>query len=176
MTRLPAAPLKRRFAALLYEGLLAAAVTVVLFIPAGLAAMLLNAVSPFLSQTAVSLILIGGWWLYFRQNWLKKGQTLPMRTWHIGLVDQNGARPVAARLLIRYVWACMLVVFLPLIAYAALHRFGIPPKAAAGTALCWWILPWGFALLNPEKQFLYDYLAGTRLVDLNKKQAGKMPV
>ena len=39
-----------------------------------------------------------------------------------------------------------------------------------GAALIWWILPWGFALLNNERQFLYDYLAGTRLVDMKKPQ------
>ena len=38
-----------------------------------------------------------------------------------------------------------------------------------GAALIWLILPWGFALLNPDRQFLYDFLAGTRLVDLKQE-------
>ena len=40
------------------------------------------------------------------------------------------------------------------------------PRTAFSMALTWWILPWGFAFFNRDRQFLYDYLAGTRLVDL----------
>ena len=66
-------------------------------------------------------------------------------------------------------WACVFVVFVPLLAYVGLRHFGgMPPKAAFGAALIWWILPWGFALLNQERRFLYDYLAGARLVDVKK--------
>lgn len=32
-------------------------------------------------------------------------------------------------------------------------------------ALAWWILPIGFALIHPSRQFLYDYLAGTVLTE-----------
>ncbi|MDO4641541.1 MAG: RDD family protein [Neisseria sp.] len=166
MPPLPAAPLKRRFAALLYEGLLAAAVTAVLCLPAGIASLLLNPVSILLSQIAVSLILLGGWWFYFKLNWLKQGQTLPMRTWRIGLTDPEGRRPHLSRLRLRFIWVCVFIIFIPLLAYAALHRLGLPPRTTFIAAILWWILPWGFAYLNTERQFLYDFLAGTRLVDL----------
>ncbi len=49
------------------------------------------------------------------------------------------------------------------------HLLAIPPIPAFGAALIWLILPWGFALLNPDRQFLYDFLAGTRLVDLKQE-------
>lgn len=169
MPHLPTVSLKRRLASLLYEGLLAAAITVALGLPAGLASMLLNPVSPLLSQIAVSLIMLTGWWFYFKLNWLKQGQTLPMRTWHIGLADQTGSRPHPSRLRLRFMWACVFIVFIPLLAYSALHGWGTPPKPAFGAALFWWILPWGFAWFNADRQFLYDFLAGTRLVDLRKK-------
>ena len=56
-------------------------------------------------------------------------------------------------------------------AKAALQQLGWHGRNAAVAALFWWILPWGFALFHPRKQFLYDWLAGTELVDL--RQAGE---
>lgn len=163
---MPTAPLKRRFAALLYELLLVGAVTVLASFAAGAAAMLLNKFSALASFTAV-FILMAAWWIYFKTCWHKKGGTLPMQVWHIGLADLSGARPMPNRLLLRFMWACVFLVFIPLLAYAALRHFGgIPPKPAFGAALIWWMLPWGFALFHPDRQFLYDFLSGTRLVDL----------
>ena len=89
MTRLPTAPLKRRLAALVYELLLTGAVTSIAALAAGIAAIFLNPVSTRLSMLATCLILFYAWWLYFRANWHKKGQTLAMQTWKIGLADKN---------------------------------------------------------------------------------------
>ena len=50
----------------------------------------------------------------------------------------------------------------------AADRANLVAKNAATAALFWWILPWGFALFNPRKQFLYDWLAGTELIDLRQ--------
>ncbi|QEY26312.1 RDD family protein [Neisseria zalophi] len=159
--------LKRRFAALLYEFLLIGAVSMVAALLAGIIAMLLNPVSLVLSSFVATVILIATWWFYCKANWYKQGQSLPMRVWKIGLVNTAGHRPALNQLRLRFVWGCIFIVFVPMLAYAALrHLSGIPPKPAFGAALIWWILPWGFALLNPDRQFLYDYLAGTRLIDL----------
>ena len=88
----------------------------------------------------------------------------------IGCFARTGARPPLNLLRLRFIWACVFSVFVPMLAYAALNRgMGVPPKTAGGAALIWWILPWGFALLNTDRQFLYDYLAGTRLVDVKKQ-------
>ena len=165
MPALTTAPLKRRCACLLYELLLTAAVTCVAMIPAGIAATVLGRIWPPLASMAVCIIMVGGWWLYFRANWQRRGQTLPMRVWKIGLVNQNGKWPTAKEFKMRFIWACVFLVFVPLLAYSVLHSMGIPPQTAAATALFWWILPWGYALLHPDKQFLYDALAGTRLID-----------
>lgn len=167
MPTLPTASLKRRFAALLYEALLVGAVTAIAALLAGIVATVLNPVSALFSSLAVTLILLGAWWLYFKLNWLREGQTLPMRVWHIGLVDAQNARPPLPQLRLRFMWACVLIVFVPLLAYLGLrHLLALPPHTAFGMALIWWILPWGFAFFNTERQFLYDYLAGTRLVDV----------
>ncbi|MDO5639673.1 MAG: RDD family protein [Neisseria sp.] len=170
MQTLPPAPLKRRLAALLYEALLIGAVTAVAALLAGIVATVANSISPLLSSFAVTLILIGAWWLYFKLNWMREGQTLPMRVWKIGLADARDTRPPLPQLRLRFMWACVLVVLVPLLAYIGLRQLpALPPRSAFGMALIWWILPWGFAFFNRDRQFLYDYLAGTRLVDLQKK-------
>ncbi|MCF7521637.1 RDD family protein [Neisseria sp. ZJ106] len=167
MTPFPTAPLKRRFAALVYELLLVSAVTAVTAIVAGISAIALNPVSTYLSGLVTALLMQAGWWYYFRSNWLKKGQTLAMQTWKIGLCNQQGVQPPLPQLRSRFLWASVFIVFIPLLAYAALRQqFGIPPMPAFAASLFWLILPWGFAWLNPDRQFLYDFLAGTRLVDL----------
>ena len=159
----PIAPLKRRFAALLYESLLIGSVTILAGIAAGIINTVITRSAPTLAPAIpllTSLVFVLAWWQYFRLNWQREGQTLPMRVWQIGLTDLAGSRPGKKQLLLRFAWACVLLVFLPLLAYAALQQLGWHGKNAAIAALFWWILPWGFALFNPRKQFLYDWLAG----------------
>lgn len=169
VSSLPPVSIKRRLAALMYEMLLVGAVTAIAAILSGIAAIFINPLSTYLSSFVTCLLVIGFWWYYFRTNWVKKGQTLAMQTWRIGLADQRGVQPPLHQLRLRFIWACVLVAFVPLLAYAAVrYLFDVPPLAAFGMGLIWLILPWGFALLNPDRQFLYDYLAGTRLVDLKK--------
>lgn len=170
MMILKTAPLKRRFAAILYEMLLVGAATCLAALLAGIAAIFLNPVSIAVSALVTSILIMGSWWLYFRANWHGQGQTLAMRTWRIGLCDVNGMQPSLHLLRLRFIWACIFIVFIPMLAYAGLrHLLGISPKDAFGAALIWLILPWGFALLNPDRQFLYDFLAGTRLVEVKGK-------
>ena len=170
MTAFSPAPVKRRLAALMYELLLTGAVTAIAAILAGIAAIFLNPVSQLLSSLVTCVIFVGSWWLYFKTNWTKTGRTLAMQTWKIGLHGHNGTLPPLSQLRIRFIWSCIFVVFIPLLAYAGLrHLLAIPPIPAFGAALIWLILPWGFALLNPDRQFLYDFLAGTRLVDLKQE-------
>lgn len=166
-TILTPAPLKRRLAALVYEGLLLGALTTVAAVVAGIAATALQTM-PLLARTAVSLIILATWWWYCKSNWHKKGQTLPMKVWRIRLRNRQGQAPSLPQLRLRFMWACLFLVWIPALAYLGLRGAGIAPKAAAATALFWWILPWGFALLNPQRQFLYDYLAGTVLADQPK--------
>ncbi|MFV2028706.1 RDD family protein [Neisseria sp. S1] len=168
---LPPVSFKRRLAALIYEGLLIGAVTAVAAIAAGIAATVLNAISPFLSSICVTLILLISWWLYFKLNWNRQGQTLPMKVWKIGLTNQQQVRPPLPQLRLRFMWACVFVVFIPLLAYVGLRDLlHLPPVNAFFMALIWWILPWGFAFFNDDRQFLYDFLSGTRLVNLKKTE------
>ena len=163
MTRLATASLGRRLLALVYESLLVGAVTFVAFLAAAPLDYLLRS-WPSLTRIATGIIFLGAWWLYFGTTWRKKGQTLPMKVWHIGMQQNNGNHPSPQQLRMRYLWAVLFLVLIPALAYIGFTRNAVAPLHAFGLSLLWWILPWGFALLHPDRQFLYDYLAGTRLV------------
>lgn len=164
--------LSRRLAALFYESLLIGSATMLSGFVAGIINTQIVLHLPqakMLAMPLTSIILLYTWWLYFKLNWHREGQTLPMRVWKIGLCDRSGNRPTLRQLLLRFLWATIFIVFVPLIAYAGLSNLGFHGKTAMIAALFWWILPWGFALFHTRKQFLYDYLAGTELVDLRQK-------
>ena len=63
MMTLKTAPLKRRFAAMLYEMLLVGAATCLAALLAGIAAIFLNPVSIAFSALVTSILIMGSWWL-----------------------------------------------------------------------------------------------------------------
>lgn len=108
-------------------------------------------------QQAFLFLLLG---LYFIWCW-RKGQTLAMKTWHIRVLDRHGQALGAARAAFRYL-LCW-IWFLPPIALAwaaQLRPLGVLALVLAWVAL--WALT---SRLNPQRQFLHDLMAGTRLVD-----------
>jgi len=126
----------RRLASALYDLLL-------------LAALVLVATFPFLAVFGDSthgwrrhvlqvwvLLVAGSYFVWF---WTRSGQTLPMKTWHIRVVRQDGERVGVARAIHRYL-------------LALLGTF------ALGLGFAW-------ALVDRDRQFLHDRLAGTALVD-----------
>ena len=75
---------------------------------------------------------------YFVISWLRRGQTLAMKTWKLRLVGANGARITWRQAITRYVcaWPCL-----------ALGGIGIL-----------------YARFDRDRQFLHDRLAGTCIV------------
>lgn len=140
----PRAGLARRLASALYEALVVAALAFV-------------ATFPFLALLGDSThgwrrTLLQGWIIfivgaYFVGFWTHGGQTLPMKTWHIRLVRRDG---------------------LPLGWPTAVHRYLLAALglAALGAGFAW-------ALVDRERHFLHDRLAGTALVDA--RPAGALP-
>ena len=126
----------RRLASMLYESIL-------LFAIAFLAT--------WLFQFAAGTLRIDGWRMhllqlfllvvfaaYFLWCWLRGGQTLAMKTWRIRLVSKNGhARLAPKAALLRFFYALLLVPTM----------IGI-----------FW------ALVDRDRQFLHDRLAGSLLV------------
>ncbi|MEO5693297.1 MAG: RDD family protein [Usitatibacter sp.] len=134
----PRAPaLGRRLASLVYEVLM-------------LLALVFIATFPFLaffgdSTQGWKRHVLQGWVLvvwgaYFAWFWTRGGQTLPMKTWKIRVVRNDGAPLGPARALHRYVLAVIGLL-------------------AAGLGFAW-------ALVDRDRQFLHDRLAGTALVDV----------
>ena len=98
--------------------------------------------------------------IYFALCWSRSGQTLAMRTWRIRVVDRRGQRVGQVRALFRY--ACCWLWVLPPMAFIAPLKLS---AAEIGAALVGWVALWALASqLHPQKQFLHDALAGTRLI------------
>lgn len=76
---------------------------------------------------------------YFVWQWLHGGQTLPMKTWHLRLVTHSGAPLTLRHCMYRYI-------------------FVLPGLGLFGAGFLW-------ALIDRERQFLHDRLAGTRIVN-----------
>jgi uncharacterized RDD family membrane protein YckC len=132
----------RRVAALLYDSLLLAALLVIFTS----AAVFLNhrvAVEPataggwaYLYRTGLVGIVAG----YYLLNWLRSGQTLGMRAWHLRAVADSG-KPMALR------------------AAALRILFGVLAWAPAALGVLW-------LYADPEHLALHDRLSKTRVVHL----------
>lgn len=98
--------------------------------------------------------------LYFVYFWCK-GQTVPMKTWRIRIVDRNGRAltwpRATARYLLSWLW------FLPPL--IVLGPLDLHPTPVAWIMLGWVVLWALLCRLNKDHQFLHDVWAGTRLVD-----------
>jgi uncharacterized RDD family membrane protein YckC len=154
-----AAPsLRRRMACWLYEGVLLFAIALVAALVFSVATNMRSGIAaqrPLLTVFVVCVFAV-----YFCVFW-SRGQTLPMKTWRILVVDQYGRRLTRARALIRFVYAWVWVAG-PLAAYAS-GRINV---REAGIAAAAWVVFWALtSRLRPDGQFWHDAWAGTRLVD-----------
>ncbi len=132
----------RRFAALIYDCVLLAA----LLVAYTSAAVFLN------HRTAIDVQTAGAWAYVYRAglvgvvsgyyivNWTRSGQTLGMRAWHLRVVGETGGTISWGRAALRCVWAVL--------AWA---------PAALGVL-------WLYA--DPERLAIHDRLSKTRVVHL----------
>ena len=158
------APLGRRLAALSYEALLVAALVFVAgFLtaplvspgPAGVHALR----EPELpARVAAFCITFAAAALYFVWSWTGGRRTLPMKTWHLALVGAGGAPPDLRTALARFL-AGWIGPAGAIAAYVALKPAGLGAHAA-------WLVAFNFlwAFIDPERRFLHDRIAGTRIV------------
>jgi uncharacterized RDD family membrane protein YckC len=166
-----APPRLRRFASMMYEGVL-------LFAVVFLAGYLFDT----LTQSRHALMLRGGRqvWLfiaigaYFLLCWRRSGQTLPMKAWHIRVQGINGRPARTSRLILRYAYMWVLPLLGAGLVWAAAHLSG-------WNAMLMLIIGAPFLVFIPtwftaDQQFLHDLLAGTRLVNVKpNKDASKNP-
>jgi uncharacterized RDD family membrane protein YckC len=153
----PTAPLKNRLFCMVYEAMLLFGVV---FIAGWLFSTLLqqrHALALRHGQQVWQFIVLG---VYFGWFWTHGGHTLAMKTWRVRVVTRAGQALSWPRALLRYLLAWLW--FLP------------------GLVLAWWLEARGSMLLllpmlnavlwaltsrlDPDRQFLHDRIAGTRLV------------
>jgi uncharacterized RDD family membrane protein YckC len=162
------ASLVRRLAAMVYEGLVVAAILLIAGYPfAGAATTRLEGLTRHLFQ-AYLLLVLG---LYFVWCWRRGGQTLPMKAWKLRVVDARG-RPIAtARAILRYALAALAFGSS---AVAALVLLRHPQALAAWAGLAPGLAALLWSAIDRDRQFLHDRLAGTRIVPARQrgKEAG----
>ena len=154
-----APPRSRRFACMMYEGVLLFGVV---FLAAYLFDTLTQSKHALMLRHARQLVLFVAIGVYFFLCWRRSGQTLPMKAWDMRLVGADGLPARTGQLLMRYV----LMWVLPL--FAALGIWGL-------SALTGWasvdLLIVAAPFMNfiptfftPGRQFAHDLISGTRLI------------
>ena len=154
--------MRRRLLSFIYEGVLLFGVVMLAGFVYGTLTGQRHALQGLHGLQAFVFVVLG---LYFVGFWTRVGQTLPMRTWQILLVDRDGRLPGVARATARYLlcWAW----FLP--ALAAVRLLDIQGGGRVTLALAAGVLAYALlALLSRDRQFLHDRLCGTRLVDVRQ--------
>jgi len=128
--------LTRRIASMAYESLLLLGVLSVGFmLPQLVLGIGFNLLLPGWALLGNVFVVVGCYFLWY---WHHGGQTLAMQTWKIGISTPSGAQPSLPRLALRYA-----------LSWPSLIYFGV--------GILW-------ALVDRDRQFLHDGLAGTRLI------------
>ena len=160
---LRAPSLRRRMASWLYEGTLMFGLVVLPGLLFGIATNTRHALD---NRHGLQAVVFGVLAVYFVYFWCK-GQTLPMKTWHIRMVDRAGRRVTWPRALVRYLLGW--VWFLPPLAVMA--PFGLSGGEVT-VLMLGWVAVWALlSLFHPQRQFWHDVMAGTRLIDVRPDAA-----
>lgn len=134
MTAVPLPGIGRRLASLLYEALVVFAVVLIGFL---LPQIVFHGFGLGVPGRLLWIHVLALLMLYFVWFWLNGGQTLPMKTWKLRLASADGGRLRPAQAVLRYLaaWPCLLL---------------------GGIGVLW-------ALVDRDRQFLHDRIAGTRI-------------
>ena len=135
------APLRLRLMSLVYEMILLFAV---LFVCSYLFLSLARDAQSGLPHAIFQIYLLSVCGVYFVFCWTHTGQTLPMKTWRMRVVTQDGRALSVGRAVLRYFFAI--------------------PGMLSGISLLW-------APFDRERQFLHDRLASTRIVRVTGEQS-----
>jgi uncharacterized RDD family membrane protein YckC len=156
--RTPSLP--RRLACLFYEAFLAFGIALATSFVFSIVTQMRHALQGRGALAAAVFVVLG---VYFTWCW-SKGRTLPMQTWRIRIVDTQGRPPSPRRAALRYV-LCGVWVLPPVALFAHQRLTDWKPVTAV---LFGWVVLWALSsLLQPQRQFWHDVLAGTRLVDVS---------
>lgn len=140
------ASLSRRCASMVYDLLLLLGILAALAVPLILYSAFRNAP---VSVPAMRVYAFLGLAAYFLWHWHGGRQTLAMRTWKLRIATPDGGYPRLLQLALRYA-----------LAWPSILLFGI--------GLFW-------ALVDRDRQFLHDRLAGTRIIVVPPTTASPPP-
>ena len=140
-SRLRLAPLGMRLLSLAYEGVLLFGI---LFVASYLFIGLARDAQTGMPRLVFQVYLLAVCGAYFVFCWVRSGQTLPMKTWRIRLVTEQGKPLAVGRAFQRYLLAV--------------------PSVLSGIGVLW-------ALVDRDRQFLHDRLAKTRIVRVDELRA-----
>ena len=155
--------LKRRMACWIYESMLLFGVVFIAGYLFGTLSQTRNAMDNRHGLQAFLFLVFG---IYFVWFWAK-GQTLAMKTWDIRVTDRLGRPLSQRRALLRY--ALSWLWFLPPLAVSWIFTVEVRQALvlAGGWIAIWAIL----SRFHPQRQFLHDALAGTRLTSFKQPPA-----
>lgn len=150
----------RRFACMVYEGMLLFGLV---FIAGLLFDIVTDSRHALKLRVGRQLFLFALISIYFLSAWLKSGQTLAMKTWHIRLQSRTGTPLKFGRLLLRY----LLMWVFPLLTALMIE---IIAKQTEQPSLSLLIVfaPFSnffYTWFDPDKQFMHDRLSHTVLVE-----------
>lgn len=151
----------RRFACMMYEGVLLFGVVFLADYLFDTLTQSNNALELRNVRQAIVVIAIG---IYFISSWHIKGQTLPMKTWHIKVVNIDGSKPS----LIRLVWRYILIWPVPLLGLLIVQIIANKTGYISTTILAVFapFLLFIWTWFDTDKQFLHDRIAKTKLITL----------
>lgn len=104
--------------------------------------------------------------LYFVWFWTHGGQTLAMKTWHIRLVTKDGKPVGLKRATGRFALAWLWILPGLAAAWAVNAKTWMLVLIPAANAALWALT----VFLDPQRQFLHDRLAGTRLIEFDRSE------
>lgn len=140
-SRLRLAPLGMRLLSLAYEAVLLFGI---LFVASYLFLGLARDAQSGLPRLLLQVYVLAACGAYFVFCWTRSGQTLPMKTWRIRLVTEQGKPLAVGRAFRRYLLAV--------------------PGVLSGIGVLW-------ALVDRDGQFLHDRMAKTRIVRVAQQKS-----
>lgn len=153
----PSPSLRRRLASMLYESMLLFGVV------AGvtyLFSILLEQRHALYLREQLQYVLFAVVGVYFVWFWTHGGQTLAMKTWKVRLVTRHGLPLTSGRAVGRYLLAWLWILPGLALAWVLEAKNGMLILIPAANLLLWALTIY----LDPQRQFLHDRIAGTRIV------------
>lgn len=149
--------LRRRLAAMVYEAMLMFGIVVITGLLFGVLVDQRHALYMRHGLQSSLWIAISVYFLWF---WTHGGQTLAMKTWRIRVVSNDGTAINARRAISRYALAWLWVLPGLATAWAIGAKNWMLVLVPAANILLWALTIY----LDPQRQFLHDRIAGTRIV------------